>query len=384
MKEWGDHSDMLNETKQKKLWIMLICLLALFILISYFLIPDRPDEYPAYAVESPAPMGTKGFYQWLKQLDLPVEQWSAHPSQLADSPKDEVLVMIEPPIFTDVSETDGYLSFVEAGNTLIVAKHNPTGLFDIETNYSLELSDGPQLIQGTDQFEVMTNTYVRLVNEQDKILLEDDGGIIALERSFGDGKLIILLEPAWFTNQAILDYDHLQAVLGLVDFEAYQTIYFDTYSHESALDRSIFSVYPPSFFIFSLGLLLITISVLWMRGKRFGPIEEPRVATVRFSDERLAALANWQLKAKNYQEALLVQEKHLKQTIQERTGISSQLSWQELSPVLTRLLPNQTQQSITDLVKDLETLMVQSKISKQTFVTWSKRIDQIRNEVDEG
>ncbi|MCZ0702809.1 hypothetical protein J2T56_002586 [Natronobacillus azotifigens] len=370
--------------KQKNTWLALLAALILFILASYFLIREEPEQYPPYVVESPAPMGTKGFYEWLDQTDVSVGKWSAHPSQLTDEYQNELLVMIEPPIISEQAEVDAYFDYIAAGNTVFIAKRNPTDLLQIETEHLGGIFENPNVIRGNENFEVISHSPVRLQPEQGAVLFEDNYGVVAWEQDYGEGKLIVVIEPDWFTNQLILEHDHLAAIFSLVDLGTYQRIYFDTYSHQSQLNRSIFTIYPDYLLVFSFGLLFITVLFLWMKGKRFGPVIQPRIETVRFSDERLTALANWYLRGRNYQEALNIQTEFLKQVIHEKSGAPMRVSWEERLPTLQRLLSNRSEKSVRDFVDGLEKVLHSDKVSKQAFVAWSKQIEQIRKEVEKG
>lgn len=368
--------------KQNKLWLLSLSLFILFILVSYSLTREEAVDYPDYVVESPAPMGVKAFYQALEQIGLPVEQWAAPPLHLSEEGVGELLIMIEPPTLTNREEKEAYLNYVEAGNTLLIAKNNPSDLFDLETDPISSYSNQSKSLNGKKQFETVTNSPVRLSEAQGHVLLEDDQGIVALEQDYGAGKLVVTVEPDWFVNQAIVDHDHVEAILSLVDFSSFSMIYFDTYRHQSLRNPMVFTVYPDYFLTFSFGLIFIAILMLWKQGKRFGAIIEPREATVRYSDERLQALAYWYLKGRNYQEALRIQLDDLKVAVQERTGLSVHARMEEFIKRLDQLTAKETDASIKGFVEGLNKVLNEKEINKQTFVKWSKEIDQIRKEVE--
>ena len=67
--------------KEKKAIILFLSLFTLLIVASYYLTEPALEEYPAYRIDSPAPDGTKAFYQSLAELDYPVERFIQHPKQ---------------------------------------------------------------------------------------------------------------------------------------------------------------------------------------------------------------------------------------------------------------------------------------------------------------
>src|SRR5690625_5048397 len=71
--------------KNNKNIILFLVIFALLIVASYFLTEPGPEEYPAFRVDSPAPDGTKAFYQSLREFNYPVEMFYEHSSQLEAS-----------------------------------------------------------------------------------------------------------------------------------------------------------------------------------------------------------------------------------------------------------------------------------------------------------
>jgi len=130
-------------------------------------------------------------------------------------------------------------------------------------------------------------------------------------------------------------------------------------------------------------MILLLLLWLWMKGKRFGPIFVPREESVRFSDEGLKALAAWYLRGKRYHDSIIIQSDYVKLLLQERWQIPYHREWQDLSSYMekkwTRMSANEINSFLTGLVHILE----KETITKQEFLLWSKRLEQLRKEVEE-
>src|SRR5699024_8055442 len=79
---------------------------------------------------------------------------------------------------------------------------------------------------------------------------------------------------------------------------------------------------------------LLTLFWLWYQGKRFGPLRQPREATVRFSNEKTSALAAWYQRGRRYQDSIVIQADYLKLLLQEKWGIPYQQGWQECNDMM--------------------------------------------------
>ncbi|MFB1050952.1 DUF4350 domain-containing protein [Paraliobacillus sp. JSM ZJ581] len=372
---------MSQQTTDKKMWLWLLILLSVFVLVSYFLVRDQPKDYPAYLSKSPAPNGTKALYTFLEQEQVATERLEHNPTRL-ENLEDTLLVMVEPPLLSDEEALQLYESYMENGNTIVLFKQNPKGMFDIDTSNSFQnVGESTELLDKS--LHVSVSSTIRLEhNPSDVVLLEDKAGAIAIERSYGDGHLLVVTEPEWLTNENILEQDHLDALFSIIDFRSYQSIIFNEYIHNPPTAFSKLLVYPNWILVVWFEIFLLLIGVLWLKGKRFGSIVTPREATVRFSNERIKAIANWYLKGKNYRDAVMIQSDFLKRRLLERYGIPYKKSWVENIELIDRITPSLSKEAIRIFAKGLEEIVTHEKISKQAFIYWSQKIDHIRKEVE--
>ncbi|UOQ84198.1 DUF4350 domain-containing protein [Gracilibacillus salinarum] len=369
---------------KNKTWIVGIAFFIILIAVSYYSSSNAPEQYPNYAIESPSLTGVKALYTYLSEQG---NQTSIE-KQAPDQQENTLRLLVNPPVFTDQQVSTKYIDYMKQGNTLVVAKENPDGLLGIKTEYALQgmLPDSEETselqINGTTR-KAVYNTPVRLIaSGDDQILAEDDFGPLAIKQQVGDGSLIILTEPDWFTNEQILDQDHLAIILEIVPFDQFSHIVFDRYSVSNAGGQvSPFELYPGWTYVLLVQGIILTFFILWYQGKRFGPIYPVREEIVRFSNERSKAIAIWLVKGKNYQASLHYQMDYLKEIIRMRFGIPYHKNWhdrlQDIESHISTIKPKQLQK----LASELENLQQQSSLNKQQYLYWSQQLDKIRDEV---
>jgi hypothetical protein len=293
--------------------------------------------------------------------------------------------MIEPALVTEQAIMDDYLEFVEAGNTILIFKRNLEGMFDISTDFGVMDSETTTLenVDGTD-FNATMFSQVRLIPEDgDQVLLQDHLGVIAIKREVGNGQLIAVNSPDWLANQYILEEDNLDIVLGLLEEVSWNGVLFDEFSHQSK-GKGGQDIYPMWLLVAGIQLILLTLLWLLYKGKRFGPIQIPREDYVRFSDERITALASWYQKGKAYQESLNNQADYLRLILREKWGISHQKEWTDLKELLITKVNEMKSEELSTLLDEVESVLKKQQLTKQEYLLWSKRLDRLRKEVEEG
>ncbi|UOQ49210.1 DUF4350 domain-containing protein [Gracilibacillus caseinilyticus] len=369
---------------RNKTWIVGIVFFIILIAVSYYSSSNAPEQYPDYAIESPSLTGVKGLYTYLSDQGYQTSIVKQAPAQQEDT----LRLLVNPPVFTDQGVATVYMDYMKQGNTLVVAKENPDGLLGIKTEYALQgmLPDSEETsdiqINGMTR-KAVYNTPIRLVaNGDDQILAEDEYGPLAIKKQIGDGSLIILTEPDWFTNGQILDQDHLAIILETVPFDQFNHVVFDRYSvNDAGAQASTFELYPGWAYVLLVQGIVLTLLIFWYQGKRFGPIYPVREETVRFSNERSKAIAIWLVKGRNYQASLQYQMDYLKEIIRMRFGIPYHKDWhdrlRDIESHIHSIKPNE----LKKLASELENLQQQPSLNKQQYLYWSQQMDKIRDEV---
>lgn len=339
--------------------------------------------------DSPAPTGVKAFYIYMKK-EMDGKVWSYSPDLLSKSNSKQLLVIVEPFFTPDQQETGEYIDFMEAGNTIVLLKNNPQGMFGLKTGpYQESPSTARDSLNVVDQhshsYEAEIHSTIRLLpNEKDQILLKDSAGAVALKRNYGKGQLITTIAPEWLTNEKLLNYDHLPLVLNLVKEGNPESILFDEYLHTGKNKIARVTVYPMWFLLLLFQGILLTSLWLWLKGKRFGPIYTPREESIRFSDEGIQALTAWYLRGKRYQDSIRIQADYVKQMLQEQWRIPYSTKWKDSIDVMEKKWKQMSRREISSFLNDLEGLLEKEKISRQEYLLWSRKLDRLREEVDEG
>ncbi|MBN8192229.1 DUF4350 domain-containing protein [Bacillus sp. NTK074B] len=370
-----------------KAWIWLFGILGLFIALGVFLSPEKLKEYPSYVSESPSPTGTKALYTYLENEGESVGRWTHSPDRLTKTESGQLLIMAEPFTIPDKEEMEEYEEFMMRGNTILLLKDNPKGMFGTKAVPRGEGIGSSVIRDGeghTYQADILSD--VRLEERDgDTVLLDDVFGTIAYKSEIGEGHLIISTTPAWMANGNILKKDHLSMILLLLKNGGASdgTILIDEYLHGGESGATLTTLYPAWLLFLLLQLAIFILLALWMQGKRFGSIHVPREEMVRFSDERIKALSAWYLKGKQYKASLLIQSDYVRVLFQERWGIPTSKEWSELKGPLERRLPAFSGKEIDAFLSGMKSLLNRERISKQEYVLWSKKIEIFRKEVED-
>jgi hypothetical protein len=129
------------------------------------------------------------------------------------------------------------------------------------------------------------------------------------------------------------------------------------------------------------GILLLLLW-LWYKGKRFGPLLSEREEWVRFSDEGIQAIAAWYVKGRRYQDSLHIQADYVKLLLQERWHVPYSKEWQDLTPYVERKWLKMPVRELKSFLTGLADILNQEKINKQEYLLWSRKLEELRNEVE--
>ncbi|MGG3467043.1 DUF4350 domain-containing protein [Neobacillus pocheonensis] len=371
----------------RQTWLWLSVILLLFILISYITFTPKPQVYPNYVANSPSPTGIKAINTYLKN-EKDAINWVKPPGFLPKIAGNKLLIIVEPDYIPEKEEMKEYSDFMKAGNTVLLFMKNPKGMFDISIGPKENAPSNREMKvfnQNNKAFNAAISSDVRLNPKNgNEVLLHDDAGAVALKQTYGKGHLIVALAPEWLTNGKLLKNDHLPLIVNLINIENPRTILFNEYVHGEQTDIGFLTAFPKWFLLLLLQGLLLTILWLWFKGKRFGPIFLPREETVRFSDEGIRALTAWYLKGRRYHDSLLIQADYVKLLLQERWGIPYNRQWLDLPNYLERKWQQIPNSEIRPFIHGLTNVLEKGKLNKQEYLLWSKKLDQLRKEVETG
>ncbi|MBP1913501.1 hypothetical protein J2Z23_000438 [Lederbergia galactosidilyticus] len=382
---------MQSQSSHKRIWVWMIILLIIFIILSYLFYTPNQREYPDFVSQSPSPTGVKAFYTYLEQEFDSVKRFHYSADQLPMTDQNQLLIIIEPFIMPDSNEMEEYQAYMEAGNTILLISETPDDFFGLTTESTDPASVNKKgevetiIDQQDREYQATVTNPLRFVtNQDDQILLHDQEGALSIKRSFGSGQLYVMNSPKWLSNQEILDGDHIPIIISLLNEISPNDVLFDEFLHGNQSPISTMHTYPKWFILIMIQATFLSILWLWNTGKRFGPIFIPREESVRFSDERLKALSSWYLKGKLYHDSLQTQAEYVKALMQERWGIASTKGWSDILEELLRRDLSIPDSELSTLITRLTNILSKKNISKQEYVYWSKNIDRLRKEVEEG
>ncbi|MED4226903.1 DUF4350 domain-containing protein [Neobacillus cucumis] len=364
-------------------WVWFMVLLLLFIVVSYFSYTPKPNPYPNYITTSPSPTGLKALYTYLNK-DKDVKSWNHSPDLLPKEDEHLILVMAGPAFIPEKELMNDYIHFIQSGNTILLLKTNPKGMFNVDVDYIQNDRQGTTVKdQNHHTFKADVDSDVRIrTKKNDEILLSDPYGPIAIKRPYGKGSLIVAITPEWFTNGKLLKKDHLPLSFQLLNQGKPDSLLFDEYTHGGENESTILTVYPMWFLVLIFQGILLFLLWLWYQGKRFGPLMQPREDWIRFSDEGIQAIAAWYIRGRRYQDSLAIQADYVKVLLQERWQIPYSKEWQDLAPYVERKWMRLTGSEIKAFLNGLTGVLSKEKINKQEYLLWSRKLDELRNEVE--
>ncbi|MEH7415370.1 DUF4350 domain-containing protein [Neobacillus drentensis] len=368
-------------------WFWFAILLLLFIGVSYFSFTPKPKVYPNYVSTSPAPTGTKALFTYLKK-EKGVKSWNHSPNLLPNWDKNQMLVMVGPAFTPEKELMQAYADYMNAGNTILLLQTNPKGMFDLEADFiEKDHAESENWTRVKDQnhksYKAEVNSDVRIRTVKgDELLLSDPYGPIAIKRTYGKGHLIAAITPEWLTNDKLLKKDHLPLSFQLLNQDNPDTLLFDEYTHVGENESSILTVYPMWFLVLIFQGIFLIMLWLWYKGKRFGPLLSPREEWVRFSDEGIQAIAAWYLKGRRYQDSLQIQADYVKVLLQEHWHVPYSKEWQDLTPYIERKWIKIPSHEMKTFLNGLAAILNKEKINKQEYLLWSRKLEELRNEVE--
>ncbi|MCL2337995.1 MAG: DUF4350 domain-containing protein [Firmicutes bacterium] len=392
--------------------ILLLGIAGCLIVLLLTLIPTPPQAkpYPDFWTNSPAPGGTKAFYNLLARQTIPVMTWKQPVQMLPAGSSRSLMIMVEPSFEFESKEIERWRAWMEKGNSLWLLVDYPDSALPFTVS-SANQSEAPVDKAGTDStpakssliqvkgLGALAGDYSLAVNRpdrlqtgtKDQVLLADQKGVLAFTHRYGKGELIVCQGAAWMQNQNILQGDHLRILLamaegGLAEDGSYQRIWFNEYIHGQSVSTNFWGAFPLWMPAFASACCLWLLFELWRRGLRFGPAEIPRADQIRLPDERIRALAAWYEQKGFYAAALTAQADYLRQRLAERWGVAPENDWPRLENILRRKLERQEVDQYLEVYQKISPSPGTgwpASLSQRDFVAWSRRLSMMQEVVEQ-
>lgn len=185
--------------------------------------------------------------------------------------------------------------------------------------------------------------------------LADDEGALLLDYTYGAGRIVILSDPFMVANNGINRADNLHLATDLVGGRE-QLIAFDEYHHGHGMTRTSLLTYfmgtPIPAIVAQLALL--TLIVIWARGRRFArPLPAPQIDR-RSKLEFITSMAELQMRARAYDLALENIYTRTRRVLARASGTDASASRERIAERLTTQFSNVKREYLELLMRECE------------------------------
>ncbi|RCW92344.1 DUF4350 domain-containing protein [Winogradskyella arenosi] len=246
-------------SKKTKLYIILISVTILGIVALEMSKPKAINWFPSYALHHKIPLGSYIFNEQLSEINNKVVPLDRPPFEyLKQHDIEGTYLFYNGGISFGKDELNSLLSWVEKGNTLMVAAENfETALLDtlnlkterlnpldnFNNEYQVQLVhpalnpektyryDRPNEFYYFSEIDTLKTTVIGLIDtyREDHPPLKD-ALISGIKQPFGKGKIILSTFPQGFTNYFILKSPNASYTAGLLSYiDQNRSVYIDTY-----------------------------------------------------------------------------------------------------------------------------------------------------------
>lgn len=357
----------------------------------------KSEDMPPYLSFSADADGLKGLYTLLSERAGKTRQWRESWRSLPQG-TGHTLIAVQPGGI-GTKEEQPLLDWVAKGNRLLlfsqrepaylagagVRVRNP--LLAVEgQGASVRITLGQGGEGGSEGRAQAPAARYRLSKspQQAQVLLADGPGIVAASYEHGTGSITVVVAPEWLRNDRIMLEEHFELIWPILRQETEgRTVWFDEYHHGYTAKRGLTRVFPAWLLAMFAQAALCALLWLWLRGKRFGPVQTPREWVVRRGDETLTALAGWYRRRSLHREAIVQQGEYLRQLLQERWGIRTAASPEEASAIARLYGGDQMADRLETVLERIEYVRQSSRgYSSKEFVKDSMAVARVVEAVE--
>ena len=382
--------------KNKNDLLIILCLLALstVILMSITLGTDNlhkdlaSSRYTGYK-------GTKAFYLVCDRLGYNIDRLDRF-EKLSES--DNVLFIISPKYKIDSNHIKLLEKWVSSGNTLICDEKILS--IDKIKSYSNNSNKFPLdhdniLAQDVKKVYWKTTDFFNRVEIEDtyRVLYHIYGKAKIVERTVGDGRIIRIKSPDFFTNQFLNEKDNSILAINLVHYALGNSksgnILFDESHYQQNKDEhsTSYTLLGDMLFHTPWGWFVVTLFIagmcfIWMKGKRFGPVRQlpgqRRRAKLEYVHSAGACWSN----ARAYSIMFELNYKWLRESIADKIGISAKVDNKTFANEIARRTENESV-NYQDVL-DRADYAVNSSMSKRELKNLINELGKIELELSDG
>jgi hypothetical protein len=252
--------------------------------------------------------GYKVLYLWLEHLGIPVTRWERDLKAIPEEAS--VVAILEPELGPDPGELGALEGWVRRGGTLFLASRFPNPFlkhFDVDLELSkpeagedeLGIQPGPYI---RSRIAIRTERHLTFSSRRPEMVVHagDKWGALVGVVEEGRGRVIVLSDPALFSNLKLREADHGRLALDLLlSHLGKGNLLVDEYHHGYGRATSVIGHVLSSRVLglfFQGGIILL---ILWAAaGRRFGSPRPLPSEVPRSSLEYVRAMANLFQRAK--------------------------------------------------------------------------------------
>lgn len=406
----------------------------LFILLLALIVPPTPAPEetvqiaPVRSSYNQDPDGTQAFHLLLKRGSFKVEQWLEPMSQLKE--RKGVLIIIDPGLtftygdetfsFSQLTreETEQILAWVADGNALLLLDDTDNAIVEALRVEGKESLAREQVLVPLQPVRFTRNVRRILAESGSRLATQrldalpgfgDEYGSVLLTTRHGNGRIVLLSEPALSSNAGIGKEDHVPLLTNIVEeLAAGEAVLFDERHHTIDLadleriplpfgagslprilirvprggaggKKTIFEYFwePPKRWVV-LQLLVAIGLLLLARAVRFGSPVEQEEAQFSTTDH-LQALSRIFRRANVSHFALEPIYREFRRSIAKELGLSADADVSQIE----RPLPRQTAERIREIVAACERALQDGQLDESKLLQLAKGLEACKQEVDD-
>ncbi len=276
--------------------------------------------------------GKKAFYRLIKQrlpeVDRnfePLPQFLANLPDPFDTPC--VLCLLGPARSPSEREWEAILDWVNAGGSLVIAAREDDKEFSIDpleikvtSFHAIADADAddadahadkePEAVHSiqTDwehDLEVHWHPSNSLVAPESHVMVQSSGGVLAVSRSYGSGKFVVVASDDLFSNKSLTRGDNSVVGFRLIESAGpADWIYFDESLNSSGTPKIVGLLLEPFLRPLTVQLLVGLLIFAWCGSRQFGPLMPRAISPRRNIVDHTDTLGNLLYRSGNGAEAL--------------------------------------------------------------------------------
>jgi hypothetical protein len=359
--------------------ILLYSAIALFALLLLVSILAPMTAYSPGTSYSPNPDGTRAIFLLLRQEGMKASRLD---TVVPDG--GSLMIMTAPDGLGD-QDWQQVIDWVARGNTLLLADDSPNYLYEhlglnpVQSSGSFQtgpVASANPLLKDVRRLAISGGARLKPTSSASFAYGDAQGAYLA-EVAEGEGRIVLLTDPAIFTNREIDQADNLILFLNVVRLYGQSGIRFNEFSHGYTLEKTTRETFTWPLRLVAIQLALGILLLYYYWGKRFGrPIPLPNHPDL-VTGEYVASLAGIYRQGRARRLILDSICQGFKGDLAQYLGAPRNLPSGELAPTLGQGSPIDTGK-LTELLKRCEELLSKPGFSEADLFAVVRQMERWR------